>query len=281
VLRRVRQPRIWSNVLRRAGLCCPNIADASSGLARDGTWLEKPFNSAGGARISLWNEHSRARRRGYYFQQRIDGLSCSAAYVAAKSSAVLLGVTRQLVGADWTGASGFCYCGSIGPIDLSARDREGFARIGAILAREFGLIGLFGVDAILDKRGVWPVEVNPRYTASMEVVERATGFSAVGLHVGACETESLPPDFAATAGRVCGKAILFASRAMIVPQSIHTLLRESDGEPWPALADVPSPGTVIERGWPIVTLLAEGPREHGVFDELRRRAADFPRQLNG
>ena len=78
------------------------------------------------------------------------------------------------------------YAGSLGPLPLDPRRHASLTRIGEVLAREFDLRGLFGVDFIDDGAEPWPIEVNPRYTASIEVLERALSFSAVGWHVAAC-----------------------------------------------------------------------------------------------
>ena len=53
-------------------------------------------------------------------------------------------------------------------------------KLGTVLAQAFRLVGLFGVDGVLDAERFWPVEVNPRYTASVEVLEGATGLPANG-----------------------------------------------------------------------------------------------------
>ena len=55
-------------------------------------------------------------------------------------------------------------------------------RLGNILAEQFELMGLFGVDFVLEGERVWSLEVNPRYTASVEIVERFTGVSAIAKH---------------------------------------------------------------------------------------------------
>ena len=46
-------------------------------------------------------------------------------------------------------------------------------RIAKALARASDLHGLFGIDFVLDRDRVWLTEVNPRYTASVEVLELA------------------------------------------------------------------------------------------------------------
>ena len=47
--------------------------------------------------------------------------------------------------------------------------------MGAALADVFDLCGLFGVDGVVRGNRFWPVEINPRYTASMEVLEYVPG----------------------------------------------------------------------------------------------------------
>ena len=57
----------------------------------------------------------------------------------------------------------------------------------------FGLVGWFGVDYILRDGIPWPVEINPRYTASLEIHELASGRSLLPEHRHACEASTTPP----------------------------------------------------------------------------------------
>jgi uncharacterized protein len=276
VLRRVRNPQLVAESLGHGGLCCPPVSFDPRTVPRDGSWLCKPRRSAGGARIAFWNHESPpvGRVRGRYFQQFVDGLACSAVYVAARGHAALLGVTRQLIGQTWTGASGFRYCGSIGPIELPLAVTDSFARIGTVLAREFKLVGLFGVDAIVTGAGVWPVEVNPRYTASVEILERARSVPAIALHAAACEDNELPSREEPTDKLISGKAILFAGSPLEISAAWTDLALAANHRCPPMLADIPSAGTVIEAGSPIVTVFADAADEAAVFDLLHRQAAD-------
>jgi predicted ATP-grasp superfamily ATP-dependent carboligase len=187
-LRRVRDPWKLAAALARGGFAMPEMRRSAAGLPRDGTWLRKAVRSAGGVQTSAWDagNDAPASARGWYFQRRVEGLACSAVYVMAGGRAALLGATRQLVGESWTGASGFRYCGSIGPLPLDERLHTSLARLGDCLAGEFKLRGLVGVDFLLSGQTVWPIEVNPRYTASVEVLERSLGIAAISWHVDAC-----------------------------------------------------------------------------------------------
>ena len=61
--------------------------------------------------------------------------------------------------------------------------------LGNSLAFAFGLAGWFGVDFVLRDGDPWPVEINPRYTASIEIHELASGRSLLPEHRRACEAE--------------------------------------------------------------------------------------------
>jgi uncharacterized protein len=275
VLRRVRHPQKVANALHAAGLLCPTVAWDGDAVARDGSWLRKSVRSAGGMQVAVWDQHtlSEPRRGDIYYQQRIDGLPCSAVYVAAAGKAVLLGVTRQLIGAAWTGATGFQYCGSIGPLSLPASSEASFVEIGNVLARAFDLFGLFGVDAIVNEHGAWPVEINPRYTASTELLEWAAGLKTIELHLAACQTGRLPIVAIRPQRQCFGKAILFAAARFVVTPNLNRLFFERNGQEPPAFADIPVAGTVIEAGWPIVTVLIAARDEQEVLRMLQQQAA--------
>src|SRR5205085_3950144 len=122
-----------------------------------------------------------------HVQEFIEGDSHSAVYCGDGSRAALLGVTRQLVGLDWLHAGPFRYCGSVGPVRPEPSLGQSLERLGSALARRCGLRGLFGVDGVVRDGAFWPVEVNPRYTASVEVLEYGYDLSAMAWHRSAFE----------------------------------------------------------------------------------------------
>ncbi|MCE9555723.1 MAG: ATP-grasp domain-containing protein, partial [Planctomycetes bacterium] len=284
VLRAVRDPVRLAETLRRGGLLAPDVTYSATEIPRDGTWLCKPLRSGGGWRISVWDGAASSQfsrlagasggriRGGCYFQRRIEGFSCAALFVAAGGDARLLGVTRQLTGTSWTGAGPFSYAGSIGPLALTPSQQSTFCRIGVCLAAEFQLVGLFGVDTVVNDVGVWPLEVNPRYPASAEVLERACGFSAIGLHVDACARSRLPSSVTTVARCFAGKAIHFSAAAHRVPgQLLLWADHQNRGSLWPSVADVPELNGLLARGAPVLTVLAEGSDPQQVENSLRQQ----------
>jgi predicted ATP-grasp superfamily ATP-dependent carboligase len=276
VLTAIRNPQAVAEALGASGLCAAQCVASTKGLPQDGTWLRKPLRSAGGRGIAPWDEVAAAERcsEPVYFQKRVEGTACAAAYVAAGSRSRLLGVTEQLLGHNPRGP-GFAYRGSIGPLRVPRDLWREFARIGQVLAASFELRGVFGVDAIVQGRQVAVVEVNPRYTASMEILERAGGPSIVGMHLAACLADRLPPVASGTDGAAHGKWIVFADRSLAVGDDLtREMLRMTAGGVLPAVADIPRAGTKIEAREPIVTVFARGRSREEVLWSLKRRAME-------
>ena len=207
--------------------------------------------------------------------------------------------------------------------------------IAQVLARNApGLKGIVGLDFRFDGSTAWLTEINPRYTASVEILELATGrsllnqmikdqqpsngldsitptapeaasrpetidsatFENMKLIHKAPGQEQLPvspgPLAPALRGAGRGKANSFESKTrnsfedrfkapecvppyVVAKRILYAAspLRAPDlspylqtRNPWqvPILADIPMPGTRIEPGWPICTVLASGPDDLSV-----------------
>ena len=262
------------------GCACPAIAADGESRANRGLWLRKPLRSGGGSQIARYEPQASrdATTDDYYLQQFVEGVACSAVFVAARGRAELLGVTRQLIGTPWLGASGFRYCGSLGPVALAPAELQTLRFIGNVLSEKFELVGLFGVDAVINSDGVWPIEINPRYTASIEILERAYGLQAVELHVRACDEGVLPTVSPRPPQRQHGKAILFAPRNISIPPA-WLPSAEPAADLLPAAADIPAPLSTIETGWPILTVFAEGHSRRQVVARLQAETARIAREL--
>jgi predicted ATP-grasp superfamily ATP-dependent carboligase len=278
VLRVVRSPRAIHDLLRGAGLPCPALALPDEPAQRTGRWLVKPLHGAGGAGIRFWPGGAPlSPGQRVYLQEFIEGESCAAVYVGDESGARLLGVTRQLTGERWLHARTFAYCGSIGPLPVGPGLRATLEHLGEILVKGSGLRGLFGVDLIVNNAGPWVVEVNPRYTASVEVLEYALGIAAVDLHRRVFEP---------AAGRgekgladIVGKAILFARAPLTFPADGSGQPPGTDPRQLPELADIPPAGQRIEVGQPVLTFFARGDSPADCRGRLQKMAADLDRRL--
>jgi uncharacterized protein len=269
VLRWARDPFFVADLLRRTALPVLDVLRAGESPP-SGRWLVKPRRGAGGQGIRFHGGHETIASRSYV-QRYVEGEPRAAVYVADGRRTRLLGVSRQLVGEEWLHASAFHYCGSIGPVSVTAEQARSLERLGEVVASGCGLRGLFGIDGIWHKGGFWPVEVNPRYTASVEMLERATGLVALDWHRRAFVSDDAFPTTAATAGAIEGKAVLFARRDLIFPAHIAT----------EGFADLPDPGQMIEAGRPVLTFFARASTVSDCQAALRRIAVDIDGALYG
>jgi uncharacterized protein len=279
VLQQVRSPIELARALGSAGFLFPETRTSSEGLPQDGTWLAKTYTGASGSGVRILGE---TWHRQCVFQKHIPGIPCAATFVALDNTAVLCGVTRQLVGEAWLGSHGFQYAGSIGMWPISKTTDTILMEIGDLLTKRFELSGLFGLDFILDGDQVWTLEVNPRYTASVEICERAAGWHAIESH--ATDWPHPPATSQSAWNRLPaiahGKAILFAKRDIVICESFAEMsLVEALRTPWPTLADVSPAHTQIEAGRPILTIFATGATVDDVERKLRTRAEELESQL--
>jgi predicted ATP-grasp superfamily ATP-dependent carboligase len=275
VLERVRDPFELMLALRRHGFETPVTRAGAPRSAAGGPrrWLLKPRRSGGGHGTSAWRP-GRPVGRHQYLQERIAGAPGSIVFLADGRRALALALSRQIVGERAFGASGFRYCGSLMGAGLFESEEGLLGRARAMadaVTREFGLVGLNGIDFIARAGVPWPIEVNPRYSASMELLERRPGTPLFELHADAC-TGRLPEAPPRPGRGVLGKAVIFARREVI--------LRETRG--WlrdPAIADVPHPGERIPRGRPICTVFASGRNADTCLRALGSKAAGIYRAV--
>jgi predicted ATP-grasp superfamily ATP-dependent carboligase len=282
----LRSVRCWpalSARLRKAGFQVPDsvfdIRDHRSNPA--GRWLVKPVLSGGGRGIKAYKGNN-FPIGSFYLQRHVSGKPCSASFVANGSESVVIGISEQLVGMRRFGAGSFRYCGSVLPFSgacapgLSEMVLDQVRRIAAFLTREYGLRGVNGIDFILRGSQVCVIEVNPRYSASMELIESAHELPVFRTHLQAALHGELPAfriERVSDSRQFIGKAILFADRNAVAPD----VKRWLDNE----VKDVPRPGDRWRKGDPICTVLAKGATFEETVTTLIRRAGELKKEIYG
>jgi predicted ATP-grasp superfamily ATP-dependent carboligase len=283
-LLRVRRPDFLAHLATLSGLPSPAIAAPGETPCGPRRWLIKPLRGAGGTGIRWWTPEAAAQVKvPTYLQEHIPGEPASAVYLGTRRGALLLGSTRQLIGADFLHASPFGYAGNIGPLSLSDSLTAALQTLGQHLAGA-GLRGLFGVDGLLHEGSFWPVEVNPRYPASVEVLEHATGLRALHLHRLAFEEAcaALACPLPGGKGEIVGKGVFYARAEVRFPLTgpwQKALTHPCSVEEMPDFADIPRPGDVIPAGRPILTLFAHAPSEAAGLALLKAKVAEVEHRL--
>ena len=229
-------------------------------------WVRKSFGSSGGVGVAWATDL--APRAGAYLQEFVPGHTHAAAFTTTGNLVDLYGVTEQLVGTDWLHAKGFQYAGSIGPV-WPEGDFVGKLMMGPPAASDVGgsVQGCWGLDLIARDGTPLLIDFNPRYTASMEVLEHATGRCALD---GVQRREPMPG--------VVGKAVYYAPHALRFPEvaAIERAI-EVAADPWalPEYADIPAVGSVIDAGQPVLTIFERAADAEACRTALQRRAAEL------
>jgi predicted ATP-grasp superfamily ATP-dependent carboligase len=287
VLRRVRNPASLSDVLWAKAFAYPRVQLPGS-FPTAGQWLRKSLTSSGGFGIRRATADDLAQLAdpecGFYLQEFVAGKPLSAVFISTQSRCELLGVTGQLIGTSWLHAKPFRYAGNIGPLDLGDGTRSDLTLLGYRLMTQSGLRGVWGVDLISTPDQPTTIEVNPRYPASIEVLELAlrTSFIGRGHASGAAtarERVALHP-LPGGRGSCIGKAVYYAAHRVTFPAFgpwDDSLRHAADVWRRPDFADIPHPGTVIELGQPVLTILTEADTEDVCLARLRSRAAELDR----
>ncbi len=247
---RAKDPDHFFPLLARLGAPAPEVRRTAPPDPE--AWLLKQTGGAGGTHIRAATH--RAPPRDGYFQRRAEGVPHSVLFLADGRSARRIGISRQ-----WTAGrprTPFLYGGAAGgvrlPDDLLARlDRwlEG-------LVAALGLVGLNGLDFLLDGAEPLVLELNPRPTATMELYDPEWPRGLFDAHLDACRGQLPASVPAARASR--SAATLFAPVAARLDAAFE----------FPAwCTDLPMPGTDLAAGDPVCTIHA------GAADPAAARAA--------
>lgn len=276
VLARVRNPLLLQEICRQEGIPFPRTFSLDTNvferqkegplLLERGKWLRKRYASGGGTGVHFYD--GMALVVGEVIQEYLPGRPVSVSFIAHKKGVEILGMSEQLVGIAEFGATDFKWCGNIMPAPPQPPEeeklRETAGEYARVLSRRFGLRGLNGIDMIQADK-VYVVEVNARFTASMELLDSFRDGSLFENHLAACSGKDIH------AGRedngfagYRAKGVVYARARCKTPET-KDWIRHG----W---RDVPWPGDLFEEGKPVCTVFSRAPDPDTCKDLLVREA---------
>ena len=150
--------------------------------------MVKPISGSGGMKNIIFRndvELNLFRKRGdsheFIAQEFIEGIPCSASIISTGDEAVVVAVNEQLIGIQRLTRLPFAYCGNVTPFETKFRDE--MVKYSKQIAIEFKLRGSNGVDFMLTDKGVYVIEINPRFQGSIDTVELSTGLNIFDAHI--------------------------------------------------------------------------------------------------
>jgi predicted ATP-grasp superfamily ATP-dependent carboligase len=279
VLTKVRDPRWLAELLADSPVKFPETVvlerGQGSGVGRQesqltGNWLLKPLRSAAGMGIRRVRrgETFSPRSKPHALQRAVIGQSISVAFSVIQGEVSWLGASEQWIGKEWAAPQEFQYAGSLAPLALSAAEEAALLQVATQIATAANLRGLCGLDLIRNEQGLWLIEVNPRYTASMELYELLSTRCLIAEQCGMqipTRQEYCPPE--TSPARYEAKLIVYAEQPGSCGPELHRVLGELDRISY---SDVPRLKTEFERGNPICTLSTGNRLQAGISPaELR------------
>ncbi len=271
----LRDPWKISGWLEDATIGVPRLATAAS-AGVDCPWLRKSVNSSGGMAIGIpvpdGAKEKAASSRGAYLQEYIDGVPMSATFCSDAAGVHLFGMSLQVIGWPSLGASGFLFCGNVGPVDPGQEVTRKVTEAARVIVEQSGLKGVFGIDFILRHGHAWILEVNPRITASHMLYEQRHAGLITHRHLAALGWQATRPKRLLEQGSirslvplsaVTARLILWAREDICMPKSIGS-------EPGSKLkiADCPQPGTVVPRSSPLCSIYLTGDDSEDIIQQL-------------
>ncbi len=284
ILRKVRNWKVLRKFMTENHIPFPEtlLAGEEERVTDKGGWLLKPTNSGGGSRIKVWEGEELSTNQ--IIQRYVDGIPASVCFIANGCKSVLIGLSSQLIGLDDLGATGFTWCGNILPLSFDEKESHyiigQMENITSLLTNHFNLKGACGIDIVIkrDKKGrltPYILEINPRYTASMELVENLYGLNIYSIHINALQGKL--PDFSLAdkhSTQFLAKGILFARNDIKIKETANWKRR--------GIRDIPFEGDMIEKEHPVCTILADGSDYNecrsnllALADKIRLETADF------
>ncbi|MFM0154404.1 ATP-grasp domain-containing protein [Paraburkholderia sediminicola] len=248
----VREPQRFFALLDALDIPHPAVVFTRPAAAQG--WLVKHADGCGGTHIEPATAFSDLRVPAQvYFQRRSSGRSLSALFIAARGNARVLGFAEQLTCE--VGDLPFVHAGSMGPIDLPPPVEARVRAAITLLCARTGLAGINSCDFLLDGDAFELLEINTRPSSTMTLYETASPDAwprgLFACHIEACRYGRLPaPETPAPAVWRAGQQVLFAPRPFTVSQGFSDACLHD-----PRCRDVPMPGTWIEAGQPVCTLL--------------------------
>lgn len=241
-VRRCKDPQALFPLL--AQLRIPYPETSLTRPAEPAGWLSKRIGGTGGAHIRDCTPDMKHDARRYY-QRRITGGQPHSVFAVASKSGIAMELSRQ-----WSApARGRAYRYG-GAVMIEYQDGDPEQRMvatAATLLEVLDLVGLISFDFLVDGDLPYLLEINPRPGATLDIFDDRQG-NLFRAHVEASLGNELWQQRDLPTAQSRAAAILYADRGALTAGDLE----------WPAwAADKPMPGTAIDAGGPIATVMAE------------------------
>jgi predicted ATP-grasp superfamily ATP-dependent carboligase len=316
MLRQLRSLVSWQRWASESRIGWPttvqDLSDPRLDSVRSESWMLKPVGRAGGVHVraiaslegldrvaNLGLDPGSLTSNLWYLQEYVPGISIGVSYCTGSNGNTgsnwntqsseppktrIVGIARSILSEELDAPLPWIYRGSLAPYSVSPSVRASLERFATTVAQSTGIRGLWQADFQIDPNGqLWLLEINPRWSASMELHELLQGYSWITEHVRIlCDGASKSvPSPGSPAGQQVAKGIVYAPHEMHLSvaqvdrlgrSGWHGTLRELETAEF-CLADIPQSdplGVDFAEGMPIVTVLVAGEKNADLLEKIRQ-----------
>jgi predicted ATP-grasp superfamily ATP-dependent carboligase len=259
----LKNPEAFSDLLDELGIRHPETAlsPPSSG----GQWLIKRRGGHGGSHVHRFGTTEPAAGLDY-FQAKVYGTSLAVAFLADGSKARIVGIHELFLAK--SGPHPYAFAGALAHVTLDPPLYAELCQCLDALVQRTQLVGLNGLDLIVNVQGIHVLEINPRPTATIDLYDIEYPLGLFDAHLKACD--GILPSEAPRTQTVRGSTVIYCEEPVSV----------SARTSFPAWCrDIPTLGSRIDPYTPVCTVLAEGGSREQVRRQLKARAAYLRKAL--
>lgn len=166
-------------------------------------YILKPIKGSGGYGVNILNNDKYLQVNSsekFILQEYVEGINLSSSIMANKNNKKIITNSRLLTINDFKKNNNYLYVGNILPLTNKSiiKNMKNINKIteemkvnSEKLAYKFDLIGSNGIDYILNKNGLYVIEINPRIQGTFECIEKSFGINMIESHIKSCLNEEV------------------------------------------------------------------------------------------
>ncbi len=300
----MRSLRNWELWAEKAGLLFPETRPLQTDTeyetsVESSRYLIKDLKSAGGLSVA-WYDHAFPHTDARYVQQYIEGSVFGVTFLTAPSFGMAVGCAEAWPNRQHPWGP-FVFHGCIGPTSLHREEWECMDFFAEVVNQSTNWSGIWGADFIRSDHGIYLLEINPRWTSSMELIASGLNVPLIQLHCKAkdsIENEEARIDLIAISEKLrdrrrsntkrIGKRIMYADTHRECRTDLLNAWRQEGWRSTPLeddrvqYADIPYEPTMFEPGFPICSLFSSGDCNSSLISYLDEQAETLlSRMRNG
>ena len=241
-IRSIKDPLRFFSLLKKWAIPHPDISltrpDDTTG------WLAKKIGGSGGAHVVAADRIEDAAPSRYY-QRFINGKNYSVSFLANRERALIVGLNEpwSIALGDWP----YCYLGAINRVALADHIVKRVQRNLHTIVKATGLVGLNGMDFIVDGDDYFVIEVNPRPSGTLDLYDADCPEGLFHWHLQA--SDGLLPERLFDRTAIRAHAVVYTMRSLKLDRDVQ----------WPDwCSDIPERGSAFAPRMPVCMVHAEG-----------------------